>query len=399
MIFDCIKLAFRNLLRHKTRTLLTICGIIIGTCSVTTIFSIGSGGKEQIVDIFETFGVNGLIISSPYSATSAATGSFTFEDIEFVKDTVSEITAVMPVIYANAKVGINKNNIESFVLGIGDNALSIASVSAKYGRGFNFSDINAGSKVCMIDASLAKKMYKRENIVGKKISLTIGKYTESVTVIGVVGGNDSPIGSLIGSYIPSFIYVPYTTFMSMTGENSFESFVVQLSEKSNVGITKEKIISFLEAKNDISGYRGENMTKQQEKIEEIVDILTMIISAIASVSLLVGGLGVMTIMLVAVNERKKGIGLKKAIGATKNNIMAEFLVEAAAISLFGGLLGIILSFGFTFLSAPLLGIKASPNLTISLTALLFCGIIGIIFSVYPAKKAAELDPIECLKYE
>ena len=141
------------------------------------------------------------------------------------------------------------------------------------------------------------------------------------------------------------------------------------------------------------------MSQHEEKIEDIIGLVTMIISAVAAVSLIVGGIGVMTVMLVAVNERKREIGLKKAIGATRRDILLEFIIEAIAISLFGGAVGIGLSYLLSAFSERLIGIEAAPNLTISILSLLFCAIIGIIFSVYPARKAAALDPIDCLKYE
>lgn len=187
--------------------------------------------------------------------------------------------------------------------------------------------------------------------------------------------------------------------LDCAGSETFQSFAVALESNANADIAKEKILSQLERNSGITGYRAENMSRHEEKIEDIIGLVTSIISAVAAVSLVVGGLGVMTAMLVSVGERKREIGLKKAIGATHRDILLEFIIEAVGISLLGGAAGIGLSYLFSALSVKLIGIQAAPSLKIAILSLLFCAIIGIIFSVYPAKKAAALDPIDCLKYD
>ncbi len=399
MVIDSIFMAFRNLYRHKLRTFLTVLGIIIGTCSVATIYSVGTGGRQQIVGVFKTFGIDGLVISSPSSAAGISTKSLTMQDIELVENNLREVNAALPVLMEQTKVGIHKFSTDAYTLGVSDQNSGIAGIVPKYGRGFTQNDVNTDGRVCIVDTELARRMYKRENIVGKQIDLTISGVQSPFTVVGVVENADSTIGSLVGAFAPTLIYVPYTTVMDLTGDDSFESFAVQLKSDANVSISKEKIISQLESSNGITGYRTENMSQHEEKIEDIIGLVTMIISAVAAVSLIVGGIGVMTVMLVAVNERKREIGLKKAIGATRRDILLEFIIEAIAISLFGGAVGIGLSYLLSAFSERLIGIEAAPNLTISILSLLFCAIIGIIFSVYPARKAAALDPIDCLKYE
>ena len=321
------------------------------------------------------------------------------QDIELVENNLREVNAALPVLMEQTKVGIHKFSTDAYTLGVSDQNSGIAGIVPKYGRGFTQNDVNTDGRVCIVDTELARRMYKRENIVGKQIDLTISGVQSPFTVVGVVENADSTIGSLVGAFAPTLIYVPYTTVMDLTGDDSFESFAVQLKSYANVSISKEKIISQLESSNGITGYRTENMSQHEEKIEDIIGLVTMIISAVAAVSLIVGGIGVMTVMLVAVNERKREIGLKKAIGATRRDILLEFIIEAIAISLFGGAVGIGLSYLLSAFSERLIGIEAAPNLTISILSLLFCAIIGIIFSVYPARKAAALDPIDCLKYE
>ncbi len=392
MVIDCVKMAFRNMIRHGSRTVLTMIGIIVGTCSVIAVYSVGDGGRTQILDAFKSYGFSGVVVTAP------STAAFQSQDVSYIESHVEEVTSVMPLIYRQIRMGITRPTMSVTALGVGNNAIALSVAGATYGRGFSASEINSAAKVCMIDSELALQLYRREDVVGRPICLSINDREETFQIIGVISKNTTPIGSLLGDSAV-FVYVPYTTVFDLSGSSSFEAFIMSVHEGANADTVCKKVMSLLEANSRQAGYSYENLSNQEETISSVIGTVTVIISAIAAVSLVVGGVGVMTIMLVAVHERRQEIGMKKAIGATNGNIMAEFMVEAVVLSVIGGLVGILFGYLLSLAAQPILGIISNFNMNIAICALLFCAVIGIIFSVYPAKKAATLNPIECLKCE
>ncbi len=392
MVVDCINMAVRNMIRHGLRTILTMIGIIVGTCSVIAVYSVGNGGRTQILDAFQSFGFSGVIVSAPTS------DPFVLGDVEYIQTQIDEISSVMPLIYKSIRIGIQTPTISTSALGVGNNAIALSVAGAKHGRGFSQAEIESAAKVCMIDSELAKKTYGRENIVGKNICISINNQSQTFEIIGIISKSDTAIGSMLGDSAV-FTYIPYTTYFEISQTSTFEAFIMSVREDVDTDTVSNRAMNLLSAYTHKSGYYYENLSTHQNTINSVMHTVTIIISAIAAVSLIVGGLGVMTIMLVAVNERKLEIGMKKAIGATNSNIMAEFVSEAVAISLLGGVIGIVLGYLLSLAAGPILGINSNFDINIAICALLFCAGIGIIFSVYPAKKAAALDPINCLRMD
>lgn len=392
MMIEYFRMAFRNMMRHGLRTILTMIGIVVGTCAVIAIYSVGSGGREQILESFESLGFSGVVVTAPSGY------AFQSRDISDLERGVDEVKSVMPLIYQSVNIGLDGTDIATTALGVGNNAIALSVAGAAYGRGFSISEIHAASKVCMIDCEIANQLYHRENVVGREILLNIGGREEKFRIIGVVSKEDTLIGGLLGESA-QFIYVPYTTCFEMTGNSGFEAFLMSVDNINNADLTAKKVIHLLEIQSNRSGFYYENLSKQEDTLSTVIHTITIIISAIAAISLIVGGVGVMTVMLVAVNERKQEIGIKKAIGATNKDIMTEFVAEAVALSMFGGLIGTILGYLLSLVAKPILGIQSNFDINISICALLFCAGIGIIFSVYPARKASRLNPIDCLKCE
>lgn len=392
MVMDCIRMAIRNMIRHGSRTVLTMIGIIVGTCSVIAVYSVGNGGRTQIMDAFQSFGFSGVIVSAPSNEP------FSVQDVEYIQSQVDEISSVMPLLYKTIQIGIQTPAISTSALGVGNNAIALSVAGAKFGRGFSSAEIKSAAKVCMIDSELALKIYGRENIVGKNVCISINNRSENFEIIGIISKSDTPIGGILGDSA-IFTYIPYTTYFDLAQTSSFEAFLMSIQDDADTDMVSKRVTNLLGAYTHKNGYYYENLSTHQETISSVIQTVTVIISAIAAVSLIVGGLGVMTVMLVAVNERKLEIGMKKAIGATSSNIMAEFVSEAVAISVVGGFIGIVFGYLLSLAAAPILGINSNFDINIAICALLFCAGIGIIFSVYPAKKAAALDPIHCLRME
>ena len=392
MMMEYFRISLRNMMRHRLRTILTMIGIVVGTCAVIAIYSVGNGGREQILESFESLGFSGVIVTAPSGY------EFQSRDVSNLEYGIEEVESVMPLIYQAVKIGIEGVSMSTTALGVGNNAIALSVAGAAYGRGFSSSEIYSAAKVCMIDREIANQLYHRENVVGREVLLSIGGREEKFRIIGVVSKEDTLIGSLLGE-AAQFVYVPYTTNFELTGNTGFEAFLMSVTDNNSAELTAKKVIRLLEMQSDRSGFYYENLSKQQDTISSVIHTVTVIISAIAAISLIVGGVGVMTVMLVAVNERKQEIGIKKAIGATNTNIMVEFVTEAVTLTVLGGLMGTILGYLLSLVAKPILGIQSNFDINIAICALLFCAGIGIIFSVYPAKKAAQLNPIDCLKCE
>lgn len=399
MISDLMFSALKNLRRKKLRTFLTMLGIIIGVSSVATVLLIGSSGKKAISDEFNRFGLNGLVVRGAENGTGKK-GILRDSELNKIKSKIKEATSIMPVMYYFGSVLDREARKDCLIWGIGDNAKETISLTALYGNNLNFSDIKNCSYNCVTDTVMAKQVFKRENAVGKELSVLINGRLINFKIKGIINANDSMLTNLAGDYIPAFLYIPYTTMQKIYGNKNFDQIVVNVRENSDLDAVGRKIVTLLSREYNAENiYYADNMVKQKKKLENIIAIITAIISAVAAISLVVGGLGIMTIMLAAVSERTREIGIKKAVGATKGMILGEFVAESIAITLTGGVIGILLTFLMSMAADYFVGFKTEFNAGIILISLIFSVIIGIIFSVYPAKKAADLNPISALRYE
>lgn len=399
MIRDLILCAVKNIRRKKLRSFLTMLGIIIGVASVTTIMAIGTGGKEAINGELDKFGLNGLSVRGTINENGKK-GLLSSKEYLSIKRYISEAKDIMPVIYYNGNIIGKTGSRECIVWGIGDNAAQTISLNPEYGNLFNKRDIEAEKLYCIIDSKLAQYFFKRENVVGKEIDINVKGMVRTFVIKGVVNSKDSMLSNIVGDLVPSFIYIPYTTAQKIYNIKSFDQIIINVKESSDIDKVGLRVSNLLSITNQIeNGYTAENMVKQKKKLENIVDIITVIISAVAAISLFVGGIGIMTIMLVAVSERKREIGIKKAVGASCSMIVWEFVVEAVTITFSGGIVGMVLSLILVKLINYFLNFQAKIDFSIILMSLIFSVVIGIIFSVYPAKKAAKLNPIDALRYE
>ncbi|MEG0770728.1 MAG: ABC transporter permease [Clostridia bacterium] len=397
MILDIIESSFRNIFRKKLRSCLTMLGIIIGVTSVILVFGIGISSKNAVAVQLNKFGLNGLIIKS-VAANGKELPTISEENIKLIKRKVNDISYIMPIKSNFGKIMVKESGLDCFVWGIGENAKEVITLDTIYGKQINSYDIKNGLHFCIIDAKTAKDIFNTENAVGKEISISLEGSTSTYKVKGVVKADSSILTNVAGEYIPAFIYLPYTCFNS--SNTAINDIIVSVKNPDDLDMVGDKIVSVLSNKNNIKdGYVANNMVKQKEKLDGIFNIITLLISAVAAISLFVSGLGIMTIMLVAVSERTREIGIKKSIGATKKNIVVEFICESLLITLSGGILGVVLSYIISVISKTYFAFEIIMTPQIIVLSLLFSAVIGIIFSVYPAKKAASLDPIIALRYE
>jgi putative ABC transport system permease protein len=295
---------------------------------------------------------------------------------------------------------VRDSKSECMLWGVNQDADNVIELEPVYGRLINKGDLASNAKVCVIDEKIAMDYYKRANIVGKKISLTINDSVEEFTVVGVVKNGVSVLQNMLGGIIPNFVYIPYTTMSELSNQTYFDQIVVKLKDSNSDDQINDRIEKTLISNRvTFTGLRIENLLKQKQQFNNILSIVTIILSAIAGISLVVSGLSIMTVMLVSVNERTREIGIKKSIGATNKDIMIEFLIESVLITLIGGLCGVIGGLLLSLLGCTIFNLVLNINYTMILGILVLSVTIGLVFGVYPAYRASKLRPVEALRYE
>lgn len=394
MIDEIIIYPVKSLFRKKGRSILTILGVAIGVCSVIIISSIGAFGTTAVNNELDSLGMGGLTIAAKKSNVSLSDN-----ELQAVRET-SGVLSATPVYMENSEAissfGRSENSV---VWGIDDNAKEIVALQLMYGREINKSDLSDNSSVCMVDQTFAQAMFDKDNAVGHKISLIIKGNTEVFTIIGVIKTGSGLLQSAMGNYVPNFVYIPYTTMQSLNGSINYSQIITKATSDSNLtslATRLENTLTFLNGSDDGS-YAITNLAKQKESLTNILSIVTSILSAVGAVSLIVAGLSIMTVMLVSVGERKREIGIKKAIGATRFIIVREFLCEALMLSIIGCVVGVLISLALVTIGSKMLDMTVLINLkTVSVTCL-FSVIMGAVFGVYPALMAAKLNPAETLR--
>lgn len=395
-MIDYLRSAFGNLGRKKIRTALTILGIAIGVASVVLIANISQCGTDVLSNELDSLGMSGLTISSSPDAQGVTLNE---SDLNIIRKS-EEVQQAAPVIVQNTEVTACKANSKALVWGIDTKASEIISIHLIYGRMFNNRDINTSAAVCLVDEAFSKSAYSRNNIIGKKVSILCGGVQQEFTVIGIIKTGSGLLQNMIGNYVPTFIYVPYTTIQSATGRQNFDQVAVKVRKGGNVDAIGQSIVKNLDHFNGTAnGFVSNNLAKQKDSLTGILGIITLILSAVGAISLLVASLSIMTVMLVSVNERTREIGIKKAIGAGRSSIMLEFLFEAVLISLIGCFFGIAVGYLVSWAGASYFGLILSVRTDIMLLSVGFSILTGTVFGVYPAYKASKLKPVDALRQE
>ena len=394
MLFDSFVCSLRNLGRKRFRSFLTIASIAIGVASVVLIGSIGEIGKQTISDELNSLGLGSLTVSADHKFTRQKMYQ---RDLELIRDLPTDKSAT-PVVVDFSSIRMRGLVANAMLWGVDCKGDQLISLKSQYGRLLNEADIAGASDVCVIDANVAQMFYKRDNIVGKYLDAMIGGSYVRLEIVGVAVSGGNILQTMVGDVIPSFAYVPYTTIQRYTGDQAFEQIAVTLHDNSNSDAAAEQLTASVNRLHNINrGFKAENISKQKDTLNNLLGIITIVLSSIAAVSLVVAGLGIMTVMTVSVNERTREIGIKKSIGATRGTILLEFLIEAFTISLIGSMAGVgvglfVVWSGCTLLHIP---VSIAPWL-IAISIILTVG-IGMIFGVYPATVAARMRPVDALR--
>lgn len=393
-MLDYIFYPLRNIWRKKGRSSLTIIGIAIGVASVIIISAIGNCGTKAVSNEMNSLGMGGLTVS----AAENSGVSLTENELEIVRNTTG-IKSATPVAMLTTDIfdatGKSENSI---VWGVDQTAKDVVSLELLYGRYLNNSDISSAANYCMVDQSFARNLFNMDNVVGRVISFGNENAIESFTIVGVLKTGSGLLQGAMGNIMPNFIYAPYTSVFQLTSSNSFNQIITRVNDDVNI----EKLGNNLQRQlNLLNGTENKftvsNLAKQKAVLTNILSIVTLILSAVAAVSLVVASLSIMTVMLVSVSERKREIGIKKSIGASKITILREFLLEALVLSICGCIIGIIAGLTISFIGSLLLNIDIDMRFDIMLYTCLFSIGAGVVFGVYPALKAAKLNPADTLR--
>lgn len=393
---DLMKHCMQNIFRKRLRSLLTILGIGIGVLSVVIISLIGEVGKSTINAELNSMGISGLYLSGVGSGDEKLFGQAELETVR----TSAGVEGATPLITKMLSVEGRGMATKAVVWGIDQHASSIVSMELLHGRLIRESDVSRKSRVCIVDESFARLLYKRPNIVGKTLTLQLEDGRAEFTVVGVVASGGNLLQGMMGDVVPSFLYVPFTALSAVEGSTEFSEIVAKLEPAADEEQTGQALIAALTSRLAGSGQvELKNLNQHKDRLNSVLDIVTALLSLIGGISLLVAGLSIMTVMLVTVHERTREIGIKKSIGASRRSILAEFLMEAFLLSLIGSLAGASVGLLLGAIGCLLLSLPLSINLASIGFCIVFAVTIGMLFGVYPAQKAASLKPVDALRVE
>ncbi len=395
-LFEAFKMSLLAMRAHKMRTLLTMLGIIIGIASVVSVVGLGKGSQEQILSNISSLGTNTITVSDgyPYGDPRRSFGddNLTPDDAQAVADQ-PYVISVSPQLDSNLNVRYRNVQEAASISGVGEDYLSVSGEKLAQGQGFNEQSIQRRTQDIIIDDTALQTFFPdTPNPIGEVV--LIGSVPGRV--IGVLAANNSGFNRNVDT--PTF-YMPYTTMMSrLIGSTYIESFVALIDNNISSAAAESAISTLMISRHGTDDFRIRNSDSIRETIESTTGALTLLISSIAIISLIVGGIGVMNIMLVSVTERTNEIGVRMAVGARQNDIMQQFLIEAILVCILGGLLGIGLAFAIGELINRVGGdsfqVIYSPT---SIIAAFVCStLIGVVFGFLPARNAAKLDPVEAL---
>lgn len=399
-----IKVAGKSIVKNKMRTLLTMLGIIIGVGAVIIMVAVGEGAQSQIQEQIRNLGTNMLVITPGASTTGGVSqGASSFnrlkvEDAVKIRNESVFIAGVSPVIFTRTQIVGGNGNWRSTIHGVSIDYPLIRDWELTSGRFFDASEERTAKKVVVLGATIAEKLFPDSDPVGARVLIR----NIPIQVIGVLerkgqtpDGNDQDDVAL----------VPFLTVQRrLSNWNFVRQILASTYSPDDIEAAQEELRAILRESHGLAEWEADdfeirNQDQLSEAAESTTEVMTMLLAAIASISLLVGGIGIMNIMLVSVTERTREIGIRMAIGARGSDVLTQFLIESIVISILGGAIGVAFGFGGASLLASFTGWNTVVNTETVVIAIVFSAAVGIFFGFYPAKKAASLNPIDALRFE
>jgi len=405
-IRDILLETFIALKSNKARTGLTMLGIIIGIASVITMTAIGNGAKQQVTESIESIGAN-LVTVSPGAVRSfggpqgqrGSAKTLTLEDADAISESISHVSAVVKVVSSQQQLVFSGNNTNTSIVGTEPNYAVVRNIELREGDFLSDQNVEKTSKVVVLGSTVRDDLFgeNTDNVVGEMIRISGTEYK----IIGVAlsKGGTGPMSS------DDTVYIPYTTAQRyLTGNKYLSSIYISTESSDYSSLVQSDVETLLRkrhkiAENGTDDFTTSNQADMIETVSEVIGTFTTFLAAVAAISLIVGGIGIMNMMLTTVTERTREIGLRKAIGAKRKDINSQFLIEATMLTLAGGVIGVILGWGISFILNYFEVVNTQVSIGSVFLSFGVSALIGITFGYYPAHRAANLNPIDALRYE
>jgi putative ABC transport system permease protein len=404
MLWNSLLLALREIRRHLLRSFLTILGIVIGVSAVITMVTLGKGATQAVQDQITSLGTNLLMVRPGQrlgpGASGAGAPSFTVDDVLALRTQVGGVAAVAPEVRSGVTVVANGRNWATSITGTTSDYFFTNNWSIGAGRGFEEAEERAGAAVCLIGETVRRELFAADAAAVLGQRLRVKQF--SCEVVGVLASKGQ---GAMGNDQDDVVVLPLATVQRrVTGSTRVQTILISMAEGSDAERVKAGIRELLRERRKLGAGEEDNFNvldtaQLAQTFSSTTRVMTMLLGAVAAVSLLVGGIGIMNIMLVSVTERTREIGVRLAIGALEAEVLLQFLIEAVALAALGGVVGIVLAAVFSITGARLMEVPYSFDVPINLLAFLFSAGIGVLFGYFPARRAARLDPIEALRHE
>ena len=388
---QAIKISFKNITMNKLRAILTMLGIIIGVAAVIALTSLGMGASQSVSEEVSSLGSTTVSIS--VSGNSSDEEVVTYDELMSFED-LSEVEAVSPTVTTSSTLKNGTTSSEGVtVTGVNTSYEDVSDITVRTGRSIMDIDLDNRNKVVVLGSNVATELFGFSNAVDQTIKIDGSTFK----VIGVLEEQ----GEELSGSVDDQVLIPFTTAQRFIGQTYVSSATVKMTSEDAVemGMAKMEQDLYNQFGGDETSYSVRNQSSVSDALDSVSNTMTYLLAGIASISLIVGGIGIMNIMLVSVTERTREIGIRKAIGAKKKDIMLQFLIEAVVLSAFGGIIGALIGLGSAEMLSSMLDMTMEITWWIVGGSVSFSILIGIIFGIFPANKASNLSPLEALRYQ